>query len=204
MPAVELFHYHLVTNRAREVEARYLGKLGFELVARHGRLGEEVVSYRPGVSWVELDGLGFELGLSELELGAVNVVIQPGLWPLPRVDHLGLALGEHELEQALGRARSAGLAIQEHDDRPALVSTSAGYRLELSLLVDAIDTSAIRSHRLLELYLKTDDPDGSAAMLAGVLDCVRAGGKVEVGETLVRFVPGGPHGRPELYAERFG
>jgi len=29
---------------------------------------------------------------SELELGAVNVVVQPGQWPLPRVDHLGLAL----------------------------------------------------------------------------------------------------------------
>jgi catechol-2,3-dioxygenase len=34
---VQLFHYHLVTSKVREVEARYVGKLGFDLVARHGR-----------------------------------------------------------------------------------------------------------------------------------------------------------------------
>jgi len=34
---VELFHYHLVTSNVREVEARYLAKLGFRLVARYGR-----------------------------------------------------------------------------------------------------------------------------------------------------------------------
>ena len=33
-----LFHYHLVTSKVRQVEARYLGKLGFELVARYGRV----------------------------------------------------------------------------------------------------------------------------------------------------------------------
>ena len=76
--AVQLFHYHLVTSHAREVEARYLGKLGFDLVARHGRIGEDLTSYEPGTSWDELDAVGFKLRLSELELGAVNVVVQPG------------------------------------------------------------------------------------------------------------------------------
>ena len=27
---MHLFHYHLVTSRVREVEARYIGKLGFD------------------------------------------------------------------------------------------------------------------------------------------------------------------------------
>ena len=40
-----MFHYHLVTSRVREVEARYIGKLGFDLVARHGRVGEDMRSY---------------------------------------------------------------------------------------------------------------------------------------------------------------
>ena len=31
---MQLFHYHLVTSRVREVEARYIGKLAFDLVAR--------------------------------------------------------------------------------------------------------------------------------------------------------------------------
>src|SRR5438132_11905850 len=91
-PPVHLFHYHLVTSKVREVGARYIGKLGFELVARHGRVGEELTSYEPGVSWHELDAQGFKLRLSELEKGAVNVVVQPGQWALPRVDHLGLVL----------------------------------------------------------------------------------------------------------------
>ena len=48
MAPVQLFHYHLVTSRVREVEARYIGKLAFDLVARHGRIGEELTSYEPG------------------------------------------------------------------------------------------------------------------------------------------------------------
>src|SRR5436190_12939842 len=111
---VHLFHYHLVTSRVREVEARYIGKLGFDLIARHGRIGEELTSYESGSSWSELDALGFKLRLSELELGAVNVVVQPGQWPLPRVDHLGLALDDEEFDRAIDRAEESDLRVQEH------------------------------------------------------------------------------------------
>ena len=55
---MRLFHYHLVTRKVREVEARYIGKLGFELVARHGRIGEDTTSFEPGLSWAKLDGTG--------------------------------------------------------------------------------------------------------------------------------------------------
>jgi len=202
---VHLFHYHLVTSRVREVEARYIGKLGFDLVARHGRIGEDLHSYEPGVSWTELDAVGFKLRLSELELGAVNVVVQPGQWPLPRVDHLGLALDEEEFERALGRAQEASLRVQEHGGRRTFVSTNAGYRLELHPPRDWIDELLGQSDRLRlsELHLKSDDPEGKAQALAHVLDCVRIGPDVEVGETLLRFTPDGPQGRPELEAEMF-
>src|ERR1043166_10158578 len=83
---VDLFHYHLVTSRVREVEARYIGKLGFDLIARHGRIGEDLTSYEAGVAWTELDALGFKLRLSELELGAWNVVVHPRQRPAPLVD----------------------------------------------------------------------------------------------------------------------
>ena len=81
-----------------------MGKLGFDAgrPARPDRRGPPVVR-APGVSWEELDGLGFKLRLSELERGAVNVVVQPGQWDLPRVDHLGLALDEDEFEDVLAR-----------------------------------------------------------------------------------------------------
>jgi catechol 2,3-dioxygenase-like lactoylglutathione lyase family enzyme len=203
---VHLFHYHLVTSKVREVEARYIGKLGFHLVARHGRVGEDLTSYEPGVSWSELDDSGFKLRLSELEKGAVNVVVQPGQWPLPRVDHLGLVLDEDEFEAALARAAQAELRIQEHGGRRTFVSTNAGYRLELHPPRDWIEDLLEAEHelRLAELHLKADEPHEKAEALASILDLeADADGGVHVGETLVRFVHGGPQGRPELHGELF-
>jgi catechol 2,3-dioxygenase-like lactoylglutathione lyase family enzyme len=202
---VHLFHYHLVTSRVREVEARYIGKLGFDLVARHGRIGEELTSYEPGMSWADLDAIGFKLRLSEVELGAVNVVVQPGQWPLPRVDHLGLALEDEEFDATIERAQDAGLRVQEHGGRRTFVSTNAGYRLELHPPRDWIDDLLARGDRLRlsQLHLRADDPAAKAHALAELLDCTRDGGDVDIGDTLVRFVPGGPQGRPELHGEAF-
>ena len=72
---MQLFHYHLVTSKVREVEERYLAKLGFTLVARHGRLGEQPVSYEPGTSWVDLERMGFRLRLTELEPGTLDAAL---------------------------------------------------------------------------------------------------------------------------------
>jgi len=202
---VEVFHYHLVTSRARDVEARYLGKLGFDLVARHGRIGEDLTSYEPGTSWTELDAAGFKLRLSEVELGAVNVVIQPGQWQMPRVDHVGIALDDDELEAAVAAAEEAGLRVQEHGGRRTFVSTNAGYRLELHPQRDAIDDLLVRRGRLrlAELHLRADDPEEKADAIAGILGLETRGADVEVGDTLIRFVEGGPQGRPELHGEVF-
>ena len=195
---MQLFHYHLVTSRVREVEARYIGKLAFDLVARHGRIGEELTSYEPGVAWSELDAMGFKLRLTELEKGAVNVVVQPGQWPTPRVDHLGFVLDEDEFETAIERAEQNDLRVQEHGGRRTFVSTNVGYRLELHPPREWIDEL-----RLSELHLKADDPAGKAKALAQILDVERDGANVEVGDTVVRFVRGGPQGRPELFGELF-
>lgn len=202
---MQLFHYHLVTSRVREVEARYVGKLAFDLVARHGRIGEDLTSFEPGVSWDELDAMAFKLRLTELERGAVNVAVQPGQWPLPRVDHVGLALDDDELEDALERARHADLRVQEHGRRRTFVSTTAGYRVELHPRHDWVDELLAHGDqlRLAELHMRADDPETKAAALAGLLGCERDGSDVDVGGTLVRFVPGGPRGRPELHGEAF-
>ena len=202
---MRLFHYHLVTRRIRDVEARYVAKLGFDLVARHGRVGEDAVSFEAGVPWHELDRMGFKLRLSELERGAVNIVVQPGQWELPRVDHLGFVLGDEDFGAALARAEKQELRVQEHGGRRTFVSTNAGYRLELHPPRDWIDelVAAEDVLRLAELHLRTDDPPGKATALAEVLDLPVSHGVVEVGETIVRFVPQGPQGRPELHAELF-
>jgi hypothetical protein len=200
-----MFHYHLVTSRVREVEARYIGKLGFDLVARHGRVGEDLQSFEPGLSWAELDGLGFKLRLTELERGAVNVVVQPGQWDLPRVDHLGFALDEDEFVETLARAEVRELRIQEHGGRRTFVSTNAGYRLELHPPREWLDELLEKDEelRLAELQLRADDPELKAAALGELLAVPYGKDSVEIGEATVRFVPDGPQGRPQLHGELF-
>lgn len=200
---MRLFHYHLVTSRVRHVEARYVGKLGFDLVARHGRIGEEYQSFEAGTSWEELDGMGFKLRLTELERGAVNVVVQPGQWELPRVDHLGLALDEDEFTDLIDRAVAQELRIQAHGGRRTFVATNAGYRLEVHPPRQWLD-ELLDQHgtlRLAELQLLADDPDAKAAVLADLLQSERDGNSVVVGDAVVTFLPGGPQGRPQLHGE---
>jgi hypothetical protein len=202
---VHLFHYHLVTSEVRDVEARYLGKLGFDLVARYGRVGDENVSVESGTSWGELDRDGFKLRLSELERGAVNVVLQPGHWRLPRVDHLGLALDEDDFHEVLARATAWNLPVQERGGRRTFISTNAGYRLEVHPPRDWIYEllEAGDQFRLTELQLSTDAPEAKTTALADILGLTIDGDAVDVGGTVVRFLPRGPEGRPQLHGERF-
>lgn len=202
---MELFHYHLVTSDVRDVEARYLGKLGFRLIARYGRIGEDQVHFEAGVSWEELEGKGFRHRLSELERGAVNVVVQPGQWPVPRVDHLGVALDDDEFQEVLERATKRRLRVQEYPGRRTFVATEAGYRLEVHPQRDWIDELLENADelRLEELHLRADDPSAKAEALCGLLEVDRSDGEVVVGGTTVRFLPEGPRGRPELHAEVF-
>jgi len=202
---MNLFHYHLVTSKVREVEARYLGKLGFDLIARHGRIGEEVTSFEAGHGWEDLDRMGFKLRLTELERGSVNVVVQPGQWDLPRVDHLGFALDEDEFVETLARAEVRELRIQEHGGRRTFVSTNAGYRLELHPPREWLDELIEKDQELhlAELQLRADDPELKAAALGELLAVPYGKDSVEIGEAVVRFVPDGPQGRPQLHAELF-
>ena len=203
-----LFHYHLVTSNVRPVEARYLGKLGFELVARYGRIGEQRTSFEAGRSWEELDRIGFKLRLTELQRGAVNVVVQPGQWEVPRVDHLGFALDDDLYERTLACADQMGLRIQEHPGRRTFIATRAGYRLEVHPQRDWVD-ELLAARELLhlgELQLRADDPRAKAEAMAELLGAPVTNGNgaaVPLGDSTVRFLTGGPQGRPELIAELF-
>jgi hypothetical protein len=195
-----------VTSHVREVEARYLAKLGFRLVARYGRIGEDQVHFEAGVGWDELERTGFRHRLSELERGAVNVVVQPGQWRLPRVDHIGIALDDEEFRIVLERANLLRFRVQEFPGRRTFVATDAGYRVEIHPQRDWIDEVLRNADelRLEELHLKADDPAAKAQALERLLEVDIEGGEVELGESTVRFLEGGPRGRPELYAEQFG
>lgn len=200
---MRLFHYHLVTSKVRVVEGRYVGKLGFDLVARYGWLGDDAHWFEPGTSWEELDGMGFRLRLIEVGRGAVNVVLQPGHWDRPRVDHVGIALDEDGYEASLERAAELSLKIQDHPGKRTFIATGTGYRLEVHPPRDWIDGLFDRADDLYleEIHLRADNPVAKAKALASVLELDQDGGDVQVGDQLVRFLPGGPEGRPELAAE---
>ena len=202
---MHLFHYHLVTSKVRDVEARYIAKLGFGLVARYGRIGDEQTHYEAGVPWEELDRLGFRLRLSELERGAVNVVVQPGQWDVPRIDHVGFALDEDEFIDVMERAQRMELRVQEYPGRRTFVATGAGYRVEVHPPREWIDELLAESEtmRLAGLRLKSEDPGAQAAALAQLLDSTMEEDSVRVGDAFVRFVEGGPPGRPQLDGELF-
>lgn len=200
---MQLFHYHLVTSKVRLLEGRYLGKLGFELIGRYGWRGESSQWFEPGTSWEDLDAMGFRLRLVELGRGAVNVVIQPGHWDVPRVDHFGIALDEDEYETVIERAGELGLKIQDHPGKRTFVTTEAGYRLEVHPPRDWIEEALSQADdlHLDEIHVRANDPEEKAVALAEILDLDRSATEVSVGDTVVRFLPGGPEGRPELVAE---
>ncbi len=143
--------------------------------------------------------------LTELERGGVNVVVQPGHWKVPRVDHLGIALDEDAFQAVLQRATEWDLRVQEHGGRRTFVATNAGYRLEVQPPREWIDEllEERAAFALSELQLRADEPSVKAGALADLLGVERDGDAVLVGDSTVLFVPGGPEGRPELYAERF-
>jgi len=202
---VHLFHYHLVATDVRALEERYIGKLGFALVARFGRIGDDTASFEAGTSWEELERLGFKHRLSQLQRGAVDVVLQPGAWKAARVDHVGVALDEDAFDAVLERAGRLGLRVQERDGKRTFVSTGAGFRVEIHPPRDWLDEllAAVDELRLLELRLRADDPAMKALALAELLGLEPEDQAVRIGTAKVSFVPGGPQGRPELDAERF-
>ena len=203
---MDLFHYHLVTSKVRLLEGRYLGKLGFELIGRYGWRGESSQWFEPGTPWEELDAMGFRLRLVELGRGAVNIVLQPGHWDVPRVDHLGIALDEDEYEAVIDRAADLGLKIQDHPGKRTFVTTEAGYRLEVHPPRDWIEDALAQADelQLAEIHLRANDPEEKAVALAEILQVERSDADVSVGDSLVRFLPDGPEGRPELVAEVLG
>jgi hypothetical protein len=102
----------------------------------------------------------------------------------------------------LTRASNWNLPVQERGARRTFVSTNAGYRIEvhpprewIDELIDASD-----EFKLDELQVKVDRPEQKAGVLADILGLPILADSVELGETLVRFLPGGPEGRPERFA----
>jgi hypothetical protein len=92
---------------------------------------------------------------------------------------------------------------RDHPGKRTFIATDAGYRLEVhpprEWIEDALEQADDLA--LAEIHLRAESPKAKARALAEVLELEREDGEVMVGETLVRFLPGGPEGRPELAGE---
>jgi hypothetical protein len=133
------------------------------------------------------------------------VVVQPGQWDLPRVDHLGFALDDDEFADVLERAQRHELRVQEFPGRRTFVASGAGYRVEIHPPRDWIEELLADSEtmRLAGLRLKGQSPTDQAMALAQLLDVVMRDDRLVIGESEIQFVPGGPPGRPQLDGELF-
>jgi hypothetical protein len=165
------------------------------------------VTAEPGVPWEKLERDGFKLRLTEVQRGSLNVVLQPGLWRVPRLDHVGVVMDDDDdFRAVLARAIDWNLPVQERGTRRTFVSTGAGYRIEVHPPRPWIDELLASRDELsvADLRLRTSEPNHKASALADILGLDGlSGGAVQIGRARVQFLPGGPEGRPELYAERF-
>ena len=136
----------------------------------------------------------------------MNVVVQPGQWELPRLDHLGFALDEDDFVATLARAELRELRVQEHGGRRTFIATNAGYRLELHPPREWLDDFLAGQSELTLARAAAargrSRAEGRRARRAA-RGAVHGTTRVTIGDTLVRFLPDGPQGRPQLHAELF-
>jgi hypothetical protein len=120
-----LFHVHFEVPDVATAEAE-LESDGFRVKARFGYVGREHRRFAPDES---LDGA--RLRLSELERGAVNVVLMPSRFPERRLGHFGVAVEPDEHAAVLERAEQLGVRTKPDEVR-SFVGLDRQLQLELS------------------------------------------------------------------------
>jgi hypothetical protein len=122
---VLLFHVHFEVNEVAAAEAE-LERDGFALRARFAYVGREHRRFEPNEP---LDGA--RLRLSELEQGAVNVVLMPSRFPERRLGHFGVTADPDEHAAVLERAGELGLRSRPNEVR-SFVELDRQLQLEIS------------------------------------------------------------------------
>jgi hypothetical protein len=160
---VLLFHVHFEVDDVPRAEAE-LARDGFALRARFAYVGREARRFEPDEP---LDGA--RLRLSELEQGAVNVVLMPSRFPERRLGHFGIAADPSEHVAVLERA--AGLGLRSNPDEVrSFVELDRQLRLEVSDARRYAYTDAQLSARRIErLVVACANPEEAAERLRGLV-----------------------------------
>jgi hypothetical protein len=164
-----LFHVHFEVSDVPAVETE-LERDGFALRARFAYVGREPRRFEPGEP---LDGA--RLRLSELEQGAVNVVLMPSRFPERRLGHFGVTADTKEHAAVLERATELGLRAKPHEVR-SFVELDRQLQLEISdagrYRYGAEQLDALRIERL---EVACANPDGASARLRSLVGADVAG-----------------------------
>jgi hypothetical protein len=156
---VLLFHVHFEVNDVSAAEAE-LERDGFSLRARFGYVGREHRRFEPEEP---LDGA--RLRLSELEQGAVNVVLMRSRFPERRLGHFGVTADPGERAAVLARAAELGLRSKPDEVR-SFVELDRQLQLEIS---DArrygYGADQLGARRIERLEVACANPNETAARL---------------------------------------
>jgi hypothetical protein len=177
---VLLFHVHFEVSDVPAAETE-LERDGFALRARFAYVGREARRFEPDEP---LDGA--RLRLSELERGAVNVVLMPSRFPERRLGHFGVTADTTEHEAVLERAAEVGLRAKPHEIR-SFVELDRQLQLEVS---DAgrycYDAEQVESLRIARLEIACANPEDASARLRSLVGSELAG-QVEFRQGPERF-----------------
>jgi hypothetical protein len=179
---VLLFHVHFEVPDVPAAEADLEGD-GFRVKARFGYVGREHRRFEPDEP---LDGA--RLRLSELERGAVNVVLMPSRFPERRLGHFGVAVSPAEHTAVLERAAELGLRTKPDEVR-SFIGIDRQLQLELSDAGRyAYDDEAQAALRIESLEIACGNPDDATTRLRELVG-------PELADKLA-FIPG-----PERFAQ---
>lgn len=154
-----LFHVHFEVPDVAAAEAEF-DREGFPVKARFGYVATEHRRFEADEPLA-----GARLRLSELEGGAVNIVVMPSRFPERRLGHFGVAVDSDEHAVVLKRAAELGLRTKPNEVR-SFIGIDRQLQLELA---DAnrydYDDAALATRRIERLEIACAHPDETSARL---------------------------------------
>jgi hypothetical protein len=156
---VLLFHVHFEVDDVPAAETE-LERDGFALRARFAYVGREPRRFEPDEP---LDGA--RLRLSELEQGAVNVVLMPSRFPERRLGHFGITADPSEHAGLLECAAALGVRSKPDEVR-SFVELDRQLQLEISdARRYAYSDEQLAALRIERLEVASANPDEAAGRL---------------------------------------
>lgn len=133
-----LFHYHFWTPYVEETEKFYVEN-GFHISQRIGKYKGEFQTFNPPLSWKDFRNENILFRIIEARMGKVNITF--GYGKKVMFDHIGFLLSNKEHDAVCHNAKNMNWEINV-GDRRTFITTPYGFKIELQVNTDVIDTFA--------------------------------------------------------------